>query len=126
MEKTIVSTDKLPKAVGPYSQAVIADGTLYASGQVAFVPETGELIKSDIKAATRQTLTNIKNLLESQGLTMENIVKTTVYLADIDDFGAMNEEYAAFFSAEPPARTCFGVGALPLGALCEIEIIAKL
>lgn len=124
MRKEIIFTEKAPKAVGPYSQAVKIDNTLYLSGQIAFVPETGELINDNIKAATRQTLENIKAVLEAQGLGLEHVVKSTVLLKHIEDYQEMNEVYAEYFSEHPPARTAYAAGNLPLGALVEIEVIA--
>jgi 2-iminobutanoate/2-iminopropanoate deaminase len=124
MKKEILFTDKAPKAVGPYSQAVKIDNMIYLSGQIAFVPETGELINDHIKNATRQTLENIKAILHAQGLGLENVVKCTVLLKHIEDYQEMNEVYAEYFSENPPVRTAYAVGNLPLGALVEIEIIA--
>ncbi|MDF2536310.1 MAG: putative translation initiation inhibitor [Bacillales bacterium] len=124
MEKEILSIDKAPKAVGPYSQAVKFNNLIFASGQVAFVPETGELLKDNIKVATRQTLENIKTLLNAHGLGLEKVVKTTIFLKNIDDYGEMNEVYSEYFPENSPARTAVAVSNLPLGALVEIEIIA--
>ncbi|PLX20369.1 MAG: reactive intermediate/imine deaminase [Salinivirgaceae bacterium] len=121
--KKIISTDLAPKAIGPYSQATEANGTIYISGQLPINPKTGEM-PSDIQAQTRQALENTKAILESQGLTMENIVKATVLLDKIEDFGAMNEVYAEFFPTNPPARAAFEVANLPKAALVEIESIA--
>ncbi|MFS0557742.1 Rid family detoxifying hydrolase [Brevibacillus sp. 179-C9.3 HS] len=126
MRKEVLYTDKAPKAVGPYSQAVKIDNMIYLSGQIAFIPETGELIKDHIKAATRQTLENVKAILQAHGLGLENVVKSTVLLQNIEDYQEMNEVYAEYFSENPPARTAYAAGNLPLGALVEIEVIAHL
>jgi len=126
MKKEILHTDKAPKAIGPYSQAIVIDDFIYTSGQVAFIPETGELIQTNIKDATRQTLENIKAILGAKGAGMENVIKTTVFLKNISDYGEMNEVYAEYFSKNPPARTALEVATLPLDALVEIEVIAHL
>ena len=126
MKKEILHTDKAPKAIGPYSQAIVIDDFIYTSGQVAFIPETGELIQTNIKDATRQTLENIKAILGAKGAGMENVIKTTVFLKNILDYGEMNEVYAEYFSKNPPARTALEVATLPLDALIEIEVIAHL
>ena len=125
-KKEILHTDKAPKAIGPYSQAVIVGDFLYTSGQVAFIPETGELINTNIKDSTRQTLENIKAILEARGLGMENVFKTTVFLSDISNYSEMNEVYAEYFSENSPVRTALEVAKLPLNALVEIEVIAHL
>ena len=122
--KEVLHTDLAPAAVGPYSQAIAANGVIYTSGQVPIDPATGEFAGADIAAQTKQSLTNIKNILESDGLSMANVVKTTVLLNNIADFGAMNEVYATFFEGACPARAAFEVAALPKGALVEIEAIA--
>ena len=121
---TAVHTDHAPAAIGPYSQAVVAGNTIYVSGQIPIVPEKGELIEGGIEEQTRQSLTNITNILAAAGFEMKNVVKTTVLLADIADFAAVNEVYASFFSAPFPARSAFAVKDLPKGALVEIELIA--
>ena len=122
--KKIISTDKAPAAIGPYSQAIRADKFVFVSGQLPIDPATGEFAGDDIAAQTRQSLTNIQNILASEGLTMANVVKTTVLLKNISDFGAMNEVYASFFESDCPARAAFEVAALPKAALVEIEAIA--
>lgn len=121
--KQIISTDKAPKAVGPYSQAVSVNGTLYISGQIPVVPEDGSVPES-IEAQTRQVLKNIGAILEKAEMTYSNVVKTTVLLDDIANFAAMNAVYAEFFTSEKPARACFQVAALPMGVKVEIEAIA--
>ena len=120
----IIHTEKAPAAIGPYSQAVQAGNTLYVSGQIPIDPATGAFAGSDIAAQTRQSLTNVRNILEAAGYTLADVVKTTVLLADIADFAAMNAVYAEFFTENCPARACFAVKDLPKGALVEIEAIA--
>ena len=120
----VISTEKAPGAIGPYSQAIRADKFVFVSGQLPIDPATGEFAGDDIAAQTRQSLTNIQNILASEGLTMANVVKTTVLLKNISDFGAMNEVYATFFENDCPARAAFEVAALPKAALVEIEAIA--
>ena len=120
----ITNTDKAPAAIGPYSQAISANGMLFASGQVPIDPATGEFVPGGITEQTRQVLTNIKAILEAAGLTMDNVVKTTVFLQNMSDFAAMNAVYAEFFTeGQYPARSAVEVGALPRGALVEIETI---
>lgn len=121
---TAIHTDNAPAAIGPYSQAIQAGNTIYVSGQLPIDPATGAFAGADIKAQTRQSLTNIKNILAAAGTDMSAVVKTTVLLADIADFAAMNEVYAEFFSAPYPARAAFQVAALPKAALVEIECVA--
>jgi len=122
--KKVLATTKAPAAIGPYSQAIRADKFVFVSGQIPIDPATGEFAGDDIAAQTRQSLTNIQNILASEGLTMANVVKTTVLLKNISDFGAMNEVYASFFECDCPARAAFEVAALPKAALVEIEAIA--
>ena len=117
-------TDNAPAAIGPYSQAIKAGNTIYVSGQIPIDPKTGEFAGTDIQTQTRQSLTNIKNILQSAGADMKDVVKTTVLLADIADFTAMNEVYAEFFEEPYPARAAFQAAALPKGAKVEIEAIA--
>lgn len=122
--KTAISTTQAPVAIGPYSQAIEANGTIYVSGQLPINPATGEFAEGGIKELTAQSLTNIKNILAEAGLTMANVVKTSVFLADMADFAEMNEVYAQFFSAPFPARSAVAVKTLPKGARIEIECIA--
>lgn len=122
--KKVLATTKAPAVIGPYSQAIRADKFVFVSGQIPIDPATGEFAGDDIAAQTRQSLTNIQNILASEGLTMANVVKTTVLLKNISDFGAMNEVYASFFESDCPARAAFEVAALPKAALVEIEAIA--
>ena len=119
-----LSTEKAPAAIGPYSQAIEANGFVYASGQLPINPETGAFPDGGIKEQTRQSLLNAQAIPQSAGLDLKNVVKTTVLLSDIADFGAMNEVYAEFFAQPYPARSAFAVKALPKGALVEIECIA--
>lgn len=121
--KKIIATTNAPAAIGPYSQATEANGMIFISGQLPINPTTGEMPET-IKEQTRQALENTKAILESQGLTMKNILKATVLLKSIDDFGAMNEVYASYFTEEPPARAAYEVANLPKAALVEIESIA--
>lgn len=121
--KERISTEKAPAAVGPYSQGIKAGWFIFVSGQLPLTPE-GELITADPKAAARQALANVRTVLEAAGATMDDVVKVTVYLADIGDFGAVNEVYAEFFSEPYPARAAFAVKTLPKGAPIEIEAIA--
>ena len=122
--KKQISTAKAPAAIGPYSQAIEANGMVFVSGQLPVNPETGEFAEGGIKEFTRQSLTNMKNILAEAGLGMENVVKTTVFLADMADFAAMNEVYASFFEGVAPARSAVAVKTLPKNALVEIECIA--
>lgn len=122
--KKVFATDNAPAAIGPYSQAVQGGDYVYVSGQLPIDPATGQFAGDDIASQTRQSLTNIKSILESEGLSMDNVVKTTVLLDSIADFGAMNEVYATFFTGECPARAAFEVAALPKAALVEIEAVA--
>lgn len=123
--KTILSTDKAPLAIGPYSQGVDTGNLMYLSGQLPICPEKGEIAAEDIEGQTRQSLENVKAILESAGCSMDDVVKTTVFLKDIADFAKMNGVYAEFFSeGNYPARSAFQVAALPKDALVEIEIVA--
>ena len=119
-----IHTPNAPAAIGPYSQAVQAGNTLYVSGQIPIDPTTGAFAGDDITAQTRQSLTNVRNILEAAGYTCADVVKTTVLLANIEDFAAMNAVYAEFFTGTCPARAAFAVKAIPKGALVEIEAIA--
>ena len=124
--KDVVHTDRAPKPIGPYSQAIKANGNLYLAGQVALDPKTGELTGSDIKQQTERVLENIKGVLEAAGSNLHHVVKTTVYLKDLNDFAAMNEVYARYFTVAPPARATVEVTRLPKDALLEIDVIAAL
>lgn len=124
MMKKAIITAKAPAAIGPYSQAIEANGFVYASGQLPIDPATGQFPDGGIKEQTRQSLLNAQAILKEAGLDLTNVVKTTVLLADIADFAAMNDVYAEFFTQPFPARSAFAVKALPKGALVEIECIA--
>ena len=124
MDRTIVSTDKAPGAVGPYSQAVVAGDLVFTAGAIALDPKTGELVGEEIGAQTRQVLKNVQGVLEAAGSSLDQVVKTTVFLTDMGNFAQMNSVYAEFFPSHPPARSTVQVGALPKGALLEIEAIA--
>ena len=124
MKKNIIATTNAPAAIGPYAQAIDCGSLLITSGQIPIDPATGNLVEGDITAQTRQSLTNVKAILEAAGLTMDNVAKTTVFLAHMSDFAAMNAVYAEFFTeGNYPARSAVEVGALPKGALVEIETI---
>ena len=126
MAKEIVSTDKAPAAIGPYSQAVAANGFLFCSGQVALDPKTGQLVAGGVQAETERALENLKAVLAARGLGFEDVVKTTVFLASMDEFAKMNEVYAKYFSSKPPARATVAAAGLPKGARVEVECIAAL
>ena len=119
-----IATQNAPAAIGPYSQAIEANGTVYVSGQLGIDPATGNFVEGGAVAQARQSLTNISNILKEAGLSMKNVVKVTVLLADINDFAAVNEIYKDFFEAPFPARSAFAVAALPKGGKIEIEAIA--
>lgn len=124
--KKIISTESAPKAIGPYSQAVMAGNTLYISGQVPINPETGKVEADDITGQTEQVMKNIGAILDAAGLSFDNVVKSTCLLNDMSNFKAMNEVYGKYYSENPPARAAFAVKELPLGVLVEIETIAIL
>lgn len=126
MEKKVIHTEKAPAAIGPYSQAIQANGFIYVSGQLPVDPATGAFAGETIEEQTRQSLTNIRNILIEAGADMSNVVKTTVLLKNIGDFAKMNEIYAEFFTGDCPARAAFEVAALPKNALVEIEAVAVL
>ena len=122
--REIISTDKAPAAIGPYSQAIKTDGYLFISGQLPTDPATGELVGGSVMDQARQALQNILAILQEAGCSPSSVVKTTVYLRNLDDFAAVNEVYAAVFDKNPPARACVEVSRLPKNALIEIEAIA--
>lgn len=122
--KKVIATKNAPAAIGPYSQAIQCGNILYASGQLGLNPETGEFPQGGIKAQTEQSFKNVKAILEAAGYSINDVVKTTVFLADMNDFAAMNEVYASQFSADFPARSAVAVKTLPKNALVEIEVIA--
>ena len=123
MSSTSLTTEKAPAAIGPYSQGIKANGMVFVYGQLPVDPATGELL-TEIAAATRQSLTNLAAVLAAGGCTMDQVVKTTVFLSDLKNFTAMNEVYSEFFKTNPPARSTVQVAALPKGAVVEIEAIA--
>ena len=122
--KKVINTQNAPQAIGPYSQAIEVDGTLYVSGQVPLIPETMKVVAGGIKEQTLQVMKNIGAILESAGYSFSNVVKSTCLLSDMADFKAMNEVYGQFYKENPPARAAFAVKELPLGVLIEIETIA--
>jgi 2-iminobutanoate/2-iminopropanoate deaminase len=124
--KKIVSTEKAPKAIGPYSQAIRTDSLVFTAGQIGLDPATMNIVEGGIQAQTRQVLTNLKHVLEAADSGLNYVVKTTVFLQDMADFAAMNAIYAEFFPENPPARSTVAVAALPKGALVEIECVALL
>jgi 2-iminobutanoate/2-iminopropanoate deaminase len=124
--KDVVLTDRGPKPIGPYSQAIKSNGFLFASGQIAFDPKTSELVGADVRQQTERVMENIKAIIEAGGVNLSHVVKTTVFLKDMNDFAAMNEVYARYFPAAPPARSTVQAARLPKDALVEIEVIASL
>lgn len=126
MPKQVISTDKAPAAVGAYSQGIIANGFVFTAGQIPLVPGTSGLREGGIEAQTRQVMNNIAGVLAAAGSGMDKVVKTTVFLADVNDFAAFNAIYSEFFPQDPPARTTVQAGGLPIGALIEVEAVALL
>jgi 2-iminobutanoate/2-iminopropanoate deaminase len=124
--KQVILTDRGPKPIGPYSQAVRSNGFLFVSGQVALDPKSGEFVGTDIRQQTERVLENLKAILEAAGVSLHHVVKTTVFLKDMNDFTAMNETYARYFTAAPPARSTVQAARLPKDALVEIDLIAAL
>ncbi len=124
--KTVIHTDKAPKALGPYSQAISTGNLLFTAGQVAIDPATGKLVEGGIRDQTRQVMENLRAILTAARTDFTKVVKSTVFLQDIKTFADFNKVYADYFPSEPPARSTFQVGALPLGAMVEIEMIALL
>jgi 2-iminobutanoate/2-iminopropanoate deaminase len=124
VKKRVIQTERAPKAIGPYSQAIQAGSFLFLSGQIPLDPKTGELVKGDISQQTKQVLENIKGVLESQKLGMENVVKTTIFVKEIGNFNQVNEVYSTYFPSSPPARSTVEVSRLPRDAEIEIEAIA--
>jgi len=124
--RDVILTDRGPKPIGPYSQAIRTNGFLYLSGQVALDPKTGEMAGADIRQQTERVLENVKGILEAAGSNMHHVVKTTVFLKDMNEFAAMNEVYAKYFASAAPARSTVQVSRLPKDALVEIEVIAVL
>lgn len=126
MKHQVIHTDNAPKAIGPYSQAVKAGNMLFVSGQVPFVPETMEIVEGDVKAQTAQSLKNVQAILAEAGLDFSHVVKSTVFIKDMNEFGAINEVYAEYFGENKPARACVEVARLPKDVKVEIEVIAVL
>jgi 2-iminobutanoate/2-iminopropanoate deaminase len=124
--KDVVLTSRGPKPIGPYSQAIKSNGFLFISGQIALDPQSGEFAGTDIQKQTQRVLENLKGILEAAGVSFNHVVKTTVFLKDMNDFTAMNEIYARYFTAAPPARSTVQVSRLPKDALVEIELMASL
>ena len=124
MSKMVVSTSKAPEAIGPYSQAISANGFVFCSGQIPLDPATGDLVEGSMADQTRRCMQNLGAVLESAGTDLSNVVKVTVFLADMADYAEFNEAYAAFVGKEPPARAAFSVSGLPKGARVEVECIA--
>jgi 2-iminobutanoate/2-iminopropanoate deaminase len=122
--KAVVSSDRAPQAIGPYSQAIKANGFLFASGQIPLDPITGQIVYGGIENQTHQVFANLRAILEKENLTFANVVKTTVFLKDMDDFTVMNKVYSQYFTDEPPARACVQVAKLPRDVSVEIELIA--
>ncbi|MFO8089034.1 MAG: RidA family protein [Desulfatiglandaceae bacterium] len=126
MEKKIVQTSNAPAAVGPYSQAVKTESMVFVSGQIGLVPETGIMVEGGVEVQAKKCLENLRAVLEAAGSSMENVVQATVFLADINDFAAVNTVYGEFFKSDPPARACVQAAALPKGALVEVAAVAVL
>lgn len=123
-QRTIIATDKAPKAIGPYSQAVVYNGIVYSAGQIPLHPETGEIVGTDITAQAEQSLTNLKAVLEAAKSNFDQVLKVTAYLSTMDDFPAFNTVYSKYFTGSFPARSCFAVKTLPKNVLVEIEAVA--
>jgi len=124
LEREVIRTDRAPVPVGPYSQAIRVDNSVFTAGQIGLDPATGKLVDGGIQSQTRQVLQNLSAVLEAAGTSLEHVVKTTVFLSDLNDFGEMNEVYAEFFADHPPARSAIQAARLPLDALIEIEAVA--
>lgn len=124
MNKTIISTDKSPAAIGPYSQAVEVNGMIYSSGMIPVIPATGQIVEGGVKEQTKQVFDNLKALLGAAGSDLDRVIKTTVFIKDMNDFAAINEVYATYFDGDYPARSCVEVARLPKDVLIEVEVIA--
>lgn len=124
MKKKVIQTDKAPKAIGPYSQAIRTDSMVYTAGQIGLDPATGDLVAGGVEEQTRQVINNLRSVLEAAGSSLDHVVKTIVFLKDMNDFHKMNSIYAEYFGANPPARSTVAVAGLPKGGLVEIEAIA--
>ena len=123
--KKVISTAEAPQAIGPYSQAIEAGGFVFVSGQIPLIPATGELVEGSVEVQTARVLENLKAILEAAGSSLESVVKTTVYITNMDDFAKVNGIYGQYFQENPPARVCVEVSKLPKGALVEIDVIAE-
>jgi 2-iminobutanoate/2-iminopropanoate deaminase len=124
MKKQPIRTDNAPKAIGPYEQAIVANGFVFTAGQIPLDPKTGNIVEGGIAAQTRQVLENLRAVLEAAGASMDSVVKATVFLKNMGDFAAMNEVYSEYFAASKPARSTVAVAELPRGALVEIDLCA--
>ena len=124
--KTVISTTNAPAAIGPYSQAIRVGNIIFTSGQIPIDPATGSFVEGGIKEQTRQSLLNVKAILNEAGTTMDHVIKTTVFMADMNDFAEMNSVYSEFFNTPYPARSAVAVKTLPKGALVEIEVVAEI
>lgn len=124
MKKKVIQTDKAPKAIGPYSQAIRTDSMIYTAGQIGLDPATGDLVAGGVEEQTRQAINNLRNVLEAAGSSLDHVVKTIAFLKDMNDFPKMNSIYAEYFGEHPPARSTVAVAGLPKGGLVEIEAIA--
>lgn len=126
MSRQVITTDKAPKAIGPYSQAIVSNGFVFTAGQIPINPETGKIIATDIKSQVRQDLLNLSFVLEAAGANLKNVVKLTVFMVDLSDFSKLNEVFMEFFPEKQPARSAVQVSRLPLDVLVEIEAVATL
>ena len=126
MKKQAIRTDRAPKAIGPYEQAIVANGFVFTAGQIPLDPKTGNIVEGGIAAQTRQVLENLRAVLEAAGASMDSVVKATVFLKNMSDFAAMNEVYSEYFATSKPARSTVAVAELPRGALVEIDLCAVL
>ncbi|MEE1286298.1 MAG: RidA family protein [Ruminobacter sp.] len=124
MSKKVISTNEAPAAIGPYVQATLVNGFLFTSGQIALEPTSNTIVDGDIRVQTRQVCTNLTNVLKAAGMDASNVVKTTCFIKDMNDFVAFNEVYAEFFGENAPARSCVEVARLPKDVLCEVELVA--
>jgi len=125
MEKKIIESKQAPAPVGPYSQALEVDGFIFCSGQIPLDPQSGEMLRGSIAEQTRRSMDNLGAVLKAAAVDFSHVIKTTIFLTNMDDFGAMNEVYAEYFPSQPPARSCVGVLSLPKGSNFEIEVLAK-
>ncbi len=122
--KTVIQTNKAPQAIGPYSQGILAGDTLYVSGQIPVIPATGAIVSDKVEEQARQVMENVKAVVEAAGLTLDNVVKTSVFIKNMDDFGTINAVYSEYFKENCPARACVEVARLPKDVLLEMEAIA--